>query len=98
MEANIIIYHLQRKASIWWDQLKHVKNIDEKRISWKYFQKQYLSEHYYDKKMQDFFEFKLGNMTMEEYNKMLLELLRYVDFIRDENVKIQRFLSGLPSF
>jgi hypothetical protein len=25
-------------------------------------------------------------------------LLRYVDFIKDEKVKIQRFLSGLPSF
>jgi hypothetical protein len=27
-----------------------------------------------------------------------LGLLKYVGFIKDENVKIQRFLSGLPSF
>jgi hypothetical protein len=64
MEAKISIYHLQGKASMWWDQLKQVKHIDEKRISWKYFkkyfQKKYLSEHYYDKKMQEFFELKLG--------------------------------------
>jgi hypothetical protein len=55
-ETRIVIYHLQEKASMWWDQLKKVKHIDEKRISWKhfkkYFQQQYLSEHYYDKKMQ----------------------------------------------
>jgi hypothetical protein len=25
-------------------------------------------------------------------------LLKYVDFIKDDKVKIQRFLSGLPSF
>jgi len=33
---------------------------------------------------------------MDEYEKMLFELLNYVDFIKDEKVKIQRFLSGLP--
>ena len=37
-------------------------------------------------------------MTMEEYEKHFFELLKYVDFIKDEKVKIQRLLSGLPSF
>jgi hypothetical protein len=41
--------------------------------------------------MQEFFELKLGSMTMEEYEKKFLELLRYVDFIKDEKVKIQYF-------
>jgi hypothetical protein len=36
-------------------------------------------------------------MTMEEYERKSLELLKYVDFIKDEKIKIQRFLSGLPS-
>jgi len=35
---------------------------------------------------------------MDDYEKTCLELLRYVDFIRDKRVKIQRFLSGLLSF
>jgi hypothetical protein len=48
--------------------------------------------------MQDFFELRLGSMTMVEYGKKLLGLLKYVGFIKDEKVKIQRFLSGLPSF
>jgi hypothetical protein len=48
--------------------------------------------------MQEFIELKLGNMTMEVYEKKFLELLRYVDFIRDKKVKMQRFLSGLSSF
>jgi hypothetical protein len=69
-------------------------------ISWKqfkkYFHQQYLLECCYDKKMMEFFELRLGNATMEEYEKMFLELLRYVGFI--EKVKIQRFLSGQPSF
>ena len=33
---------------------------------------------------------------MEEYENKFLELLRYVRYIKDEKVKIQRFLSGLP--
>jgi hypothetical protein len=37
-------------------------------------------------------------MTMDEYEKMLFELLKYADFIKDKKVKIQRFLSGLLSF
>jgi hypothetical protein len=37
-------------------------------------------------------------MTMEEYERKFLELLRYVDNIKDEKVKIQYFLSGLPTY
>ena len=33
---------------------------------------------------------------MDEYANNFLELLRYVLYIRDEKVKVQRFLSGLP--
>jgi hypothetical protein len=40
----------------------------------------------------------MGSMTMEEYEKKYLELLRCVGFIKEEKVKIQRFLSGLPYF
>ena len=64
MEARESIYHLQGKASIWWDQLVKLKDINEDKISWrkfkKYFQKEYLSKHYYDKKMEELFEIKLG--------------------------------------
>jgi hypothetical protein len=35
---------------------------------------------------------------MVEYEKKFLGLLKYVRFIGDEKVKIQRFLSGLAAF
>jgi hypothetical protein len=47
--------------------------------------------------MKDLFELKLGNMTMNKYEKRLFELLKYVDFIKDEKFKIQMILSWLPS-
>ena len=48
--------------------------------------------------MTEFFELKLGSMTIDEYERRFLELLKYVSFIKDEKVKIQRYLSGFPSF
>jgi hypothetical protein len=37
-------------------------------------------------------------MTIDEYERRFLELLKYVSFIKDETVKIQRYFSGFPSF
>ena len=48
--------------------------------------------------MKEFFELKLGSMTIDEYERRFLELLKYVSFIRDKTVNIQRYLSGFLSF
>jgi hypothetical protein len=101
-EGRITIYQMKGKASMWWDQLVQVQHIREKNVTWKefkrHFEKKYLTKRYYDKKMKEFFELKLGSMTIDEYERRFLELLKYVSFIKDETVKIQRYLSGLPSF
>lgn len=47
LESIISTYHLHGKATIWWDQIKQVEHINERRITWKtfkkYFQKEYIS-------------------------------------------------------
>jgi hypothetical protein len=48
--------------------------------------------------MKELFEMKFGSMTIDEYDRRFLELLKYVSFIKEDPVKIQRYLSGLPSF
>jgi hypothetical protein len=48
--------------------------------------------------MKDLFELRLGSMTMEKYENKFLGLVKYVGFIKDEKVKVHRFLSGFPSF
>jgi hypothetical protein len=101
-EGRIVIYQLNGNASMWWDQYVQVQHIDEKKVNWRefkrYFQNKYLTKRYYDRKMKEFFELKLGSMKIDEYKRRLLELLNYVPFIKDEQVKIHRYLSGLPSF
>ena len=51
---------------------------------------------YYYGKIKEFHELKLGQMTMEEYANKFLELLMYAKYIRNDKVKIQWFISGLP--
>jgi hypothetical protein len=84
---------------MWWDHLVQVKHVREKDITWKefrsYFERKYLTKRYYDKNMKDFFELKLGIMTIDEYKQRFLELLKYVPFIKDGPVKIQRYLSRM---
>jgi hypothetical protein len=48
--------------------------------------------------MKELFEINLGSMIIDEYERRFFELLKCVNFIKDEKVKIQIFLSGLPSF
>jgi len=66
LEARIATYHLHGKDAMWWDQLKQVEHINESMIAQKqfkkYFQKDYLSKHLYDKKIKEFFELKMGSM------------------------------------
>lgn len=36
----------------------------------------------------------MGSMTNDEYTGRFLELLRYVPYLREENSKVHRFISG----
>jgi hypothetical protein len=101
-EGIIFIYQLKGKSFMWWDHLVEVQHIKEKSVTWRefknYFKKKYLTNIYYDNKMKEFFEIKLGSKTIDEYERRFLELLKYVSLIKDETIKIQRYLSGLSSF
>jgi hypothetical protein len=85
---------------MWWDHFVQVKHIDEKKVTWRefknYSQNKYLTKHYYDKKMKELFELKIHSMTIDEYEKRFLELLKYVYFNKDEQVKIHSYMSGMP--
>jgi hypothetical protein len=100
MKVRMAIYNLKGKANIWWEDLKLAKGLKEKQLEWskfkKYFKKQYLFESYYERKTKEFYELRLGKMTMEDLINKFLELLRFVPYIREDKVKIQRFLSCIP--
>jgi hypothetical protein len=70
-----------------------LKGIHEKDLSWKkierYFKKKYSSEKYLDGKTKEFYELKLGQLTIYEYINKFLELISYIHYIKGEKVKMQ---------
>ena len=62
------------------------------------FKEKYLSERFYDKKIKEFHELKMGSMTMNVMITKFLELLHYVPYIKEEKIKIQRYLSCLSTY
>jgi hypothetical protein len=62
----------------------------------RYFRKAYLSEKYYDNKIKEFYDHKMGKLTLDANEKWFMELLRYVPYLKDEKERIQHFLSGFP--
>ena len=95
------IYNLTEKSHIWWQDMKRVKNLKEKYLTWRFFMKyfkiNFLSEQYYKERDKDFYELKLGSMSMKELSNKFLSLLRYIPYIIDEKPKIRRFLKCLPT-
>ena len=89
LKARMAIYNLSGKDDIWWHELKRVKGIKEKNVNWitfkRYFKKKFMSEKYYEEREKEFYELKLGSMTMKDLNNKFLSLLRYVPYIVDEN-------------
>ena len=100
MKVKMAIYNLKGKANIWWQDLKICEGLKEKNMEWSefknFFKKQYLSESYYKRKTKEFYELKLGQMNIEDLIKKFLDLLQSVSYIKEEKVKVQRFLSCLP--
>ena len=73
----------------------------EKQLTWRVFRKdfirKFMSEKYYRERAKEFYELKLGSMSMKELSNKFLSLLRYVPYIIDENPNIQSLLTCLPA-
>ena len=58
-----------------------------------------MSETFFDRKVKEFHELRMGSMTMDAFINIFLDLLHYVPYIKGEKVKIQKLLGCLlPNF
>ena len=55
-----------------------------------------MSERFFDRKVKEFHELRMGSMTMDAFINRFLDLQHYVPYIKEEKVKIQQFLGCLP--
>ena len=55
-----------------------------------------MSKRFFDRKVKEFHELRMGSMTMDTFINRFLDLLHHVLYIKEEKVKIQQFLGCLP--
>ena len=64
LKVRMAIYNLTGKVDIWWQDIKRVKNLNNKYFTWrvfkKYFKRKFLSKQYYEKISKEFYELKFG--------------------------------------
>ena len=63
----------------------------------KYFKDKYLTDYFYNGISQEFHDFRLGQLYMDDFITKFTSLLRYVLYLMDENVKLHQFLSSLTA-
>ena len=56
-----------------------------------------MSERFFDHNVKEFHELCMGSMTVDAFINILLYLLHYVPYIKEEKVNIQQFLGRLPA-
>ena len=100
MKSQLVIYKLNGKVARWWRDLKHTKKDEVKEIKWsnfrRRFEEKYMSEKFFDIKVKEFHELKMGCMTMDVFINIFLDLLHYIPYIKYEKFKIQQVLGCLP--
>ena len=92
MHTRLSIYNLNGKVARWWRYLKLTKKYKLREIRLKnfrkIFQEKYMSKRFFDSKVREFHELHMGSMTMAAFINRFLDLLHYVPYIKEENVKI----------
>lgn len=58
LKERLVIYQVQGKARLWWEEVKIVHTITEKEVIWgdfqKHFKEKYFTEKFYDDKVKEF--------------------------------------------
>ena len=69
LKEQMSIYNLTRKEDILCEEIKKVKGMKERYVTWKTFKKifktKYLSEQYYEENVKDFYELRIETMPMK---------------------------------
>ena len=95
MKSRMAIYNLNGKVARWWRDLKHTKKDEVKEIRWsnfhRIFKEKYMFERFFNIKVKEFHESRMGFMTMDSFINIFLDLLHYVPYIKDEKVKYNNF-------
>ena len=59
------------------------------------FRERFMSEHFRQKQIEEFHSLHQRGLTVGQYESRFLELLPYVEYMKDEKQQVHRFIMGL---
>ena len=99
MKVCMAVFQLKGSTLLWWKTLLPQLNMVVEDVSWELFeerfQERYLSEEFIEHQLNEFNALRQGGRTVPEYEARFMELLQYALHLNTENLKVNRFMSGL---
>ncbi|XP_059075172.1 uncharacterized protein LOC131875155 [Cryptomeria japonica] len=101
-KARCAIMHLCDFASTWWRIEERKIGLDITTISWELFlerfRARFLSEHWRQRKADEFHNLRQDRMIVDEYEQRFFELRQYIEIVADETMFVYHFVRGLKDY
>jgi hypothetical protein len=98
-KVKITIFQLRDNALNWWGNLERQLHLTPNTVSWELFEerfrRKYLPTYYEEHQVGAFHALVQGNRTVEEYEIRLMELVKYVSYMDNDQRQEKHFVYGL---
>jgi hypothetical protein len=98
-KEKIAIFQLRDSGLNWWGNLERQLHLTPNTVSWELFEerfrRKYLLAYYEEHQVGAFHALVQGNGTIEEYEIRLMELVKYVSYMDNDQQQTERFVYGL---
>lgn len=99
LKARVVVHLLRRTTSTWWRQEEYKCGLVPDTLTWEIFterfHERYLSEHFRQRRIDEFHDLQQKGLSVTQYESKFFELLPYVDYLKDEKLLVNRFIRGL---
>jgi hypothetical protein len=99
LKAKIAIFQLRDNALNCWGNLERQLHLTPDTESWELFEERfrmkYLPAYYEEQQVGEFHALVEGNRAVEEYEIKLMELVKYVSYMDNDQRQVECFVYGL---
>lgn len=99
LKVHVAVHLLGGTASTWWRQEEYKCGLVPDTLTWEIFterfRERYLSEHFRQRRIDEFHDLQQKGLSVTQYESKFFELLPYVDYLKDEKLLVNRFIRGL---
>ena len=99
LKARLAVHQLRGDASNWWHQEEIIGGVRMDTLTWELllerFKERYLSEHFRPKQIKEFHCLYQRGLTVAQYESRFLEILPYLEYMKEEKQQVHHFIMGL---